>query len=308
MAVVGLGAIGVEMAQALSRLGIEITAFGHAAGVAGLSDPKVNAVAAELLGREFPLHLGASAELAGTENGVRVRAGNSDLTVDVVLAALGRRPNIGDLGLETLGVTLDERGMPPVDPNTLQVAGLPVFLAGDANDQVPLLHEAADEGHIAGLNACAMALSDKPPACFTRRTRLAIVFAEPGIAAVGQRYRELDPATTLTGEVRFEHQGRARAGQRNHGILRLYADPQGGRLLGAEMCSPAAEHMAHLLALAIDRALTVRELLRLPFYHPVLEEGLRSALRELAAQLPSAGESDLATCDEFEAFDSEALD
>ena len=308
IAVVGLGPIGVEMAQALSRLGIKIAAFGHADGVAGLSDPKVNAVAKDLLGREFPLQLGARAELADAVDGVLVRAGNGNVTVDAVLAALGRRPNVDGLGLETLGVRLDQQGMPQVDPNTQQVADLPVFLSGDANGQVPLLHEAADEGHIAGLNACRMALSAGPPACFARRTPLTIVFAEPGIATVGQRFRELDAASTLAGEVRFEDQGRARAGQRNHGILRLYADPHGGRLLGAEMCAPAAEHMAHLLALAIDRALTVRELLRLPFYHPVLEEGLRSALRELAAQLPKSGESDLESCGAFEAFGAEALD
>lgn len=72
-----------------------------------------------------------------------------------------------------------------------------------------------------------------------------------------------------------------------------------GRLLGAEMCVPAGEHMAHLLALAIDRSLTVQDLLRMPFYHPVLEEGLRTALRTLAAQLPAGNESDLAACGEF---------
>jgi dihydrolipoamide dehydrogenase len=71
------------------------------------------------------------------------------------------------------------------------------------------------------------------------------------------------------------------------------------------MCAPAGEHLAHLLALAIQRAFTVRELLRLPFYHPVLEEGLRTALRDLAAQLPPAGESDLAAC---EALGAEALE
>ena len=308
IAVVGMGAIGVEMAQALARLGLEISAFGHAAGVAGLSDPKVNAVATDLLGGEFALQLGVRAELTPAQDGVRVRAGDSDLTVDAVLAALGRRPNIDDLGLETLGIALDQRGMPPVDSTTQQVGEFPVFLAGDANGQTPLLHEAADEGHIAGINACRMALSAGTPACFARRTRLAIVFAEPGIAVVGQRFRELDAASTLAGEVRFENQGRARAGQRNHGILRLYAEPQRGRLLGAEMCAPAAEHMAHLLALAIDRELTVRDLLRLPFYHPVLEEGLRSALRELAAQLPRGGESDLDSCGAFEAIGAEALD
>jgi dihydrolipoamide dehydrogenase len=120
----------------------------------------------------------------------RVRAGETEATVDAVLAALGRRPNLAGLGLETLGIALDPRGMPPVDPNTLQIAGLPLFLAGDANGERALLHEAADEGHIAGLNAVRIATGEKP-ACYVRRTPLAIVFSEPNIAVVGRRRAEL---------------------------------------------------------------------------------------------------------------------
>ncbi len=304
MAVVGLGPLGVEIAQALSRLGVKVTAFSRNKSIAGVTDPQVNAVAMDLLGREFSLHPGADAELAATANGVRVRTGPSDdnreIEVDQVLAALGRRPNIDDLGLETLGVALDAQGMPRVDRTTLQVADLPVFLAGDANAEMPLLHEAADDGHIAGINATQPGVT-----CFARRTPLVIVFTDPGLAMVGRRFNTLDGVKPLVGEVNFEHQGRARAGQRNKGLLRIYASPQEGRLLGAEMCAPAAEHMAHLLALAIGRSLTVRDLLRLPFYHPVLEEGLRTALRGLAKQLPADAGFDLAACD---GFNSEALD
>lgn len=306
IAVVGLGAIGVEMAQALARLGINVTAFGRG-HLGGLSDPKVSAAATALLGGEFALHLGAEADVIEKHGALRVRAGETEATVDAVLAALGRRPNLAGLGLETLGIALDARGMPPVDPNTQQVANLPLFLAGDANGQVPLLHEAADEGHIAGLNAVRLAAGEKP-VCFARRTPLAIVFSEPNIAVAGCHHVDLAEGTFIEGEIDFARQGRARAGQRNHGLMRIYADPDSGKLLGAELCAPSGEHMAHLLALALDRGMTVRELLRLPFYHPVLEEGLRSALRELAAQLPAAGESDLQSCGGFGAIGAEALD
>ncbi|MBA3756205.1 MAG: dihydrolipoyl dehydrogenase [Nitrosomonas sp.] len=300
MAVVGMGPIGVEMAQALSRLGIQVTVFSRSQTVAGLTDPKVNTVATELLAHEFPLYLGDKADLSAVNGGVQISAESTKVVVDGVLVALGRRPNIENLGLETLGVALNQHGMPPINTGTMQIADLPVFMAGDANDQVPLLHEAADEGHIAGLNATRSDLI-----CFKRRTPLAIVFSDPNIAVVGNRFQASDNADILTGEVRFDRQGRARASQRNKGIMRLYAEAGSGRLLGAEMCAPAGEHMAHLLALAIDRALTVQDMLRLPFYHPVLEEGLRTALRALAAQLPAGGESDLAACG---AYNAEALD
>jgi dihydrolipoamide dehydrogenase len=300
MAVLGMGPIGIEMAQALSRIGIEVVGFGSNPTIAGITDPHVNATALELLTREFSIHLGEKAELTAENEKLKVRAGSTEVSVDAVLAALGRQPNIDDLGLETLGVPLDERGIPAVNPNTLQVADLRVFMAGDANDQMPILHEAADEGHIAGYNA-----TRSTPICFARRTPLAIVFSEPNIAVVGTRYSALDSSQTLVGEVNFERQGRARTGQRNKGLQRIYAEKKSGRLLGAEMCAPAGEHMAHLLALAIGHSLTVHELLRLPFYHPVLEEGLRTALRMLAAQLPAGSESDLAMC---AAFNMEALD
>ena len=254
----------------------------------------MNTTAIDLLRREFAVHLGEEADLEAIKGGggVRVRVNESEAAVDSVLIGLGRRPNISHLGLETLGVKLDEDGLPPVDPHTMQIGDLPVFLAGDANGNTLLLHEAADEGHIAGINA-----TRAEPALFARRTPLSIVFADPGIAMVGKRFQSKGDSNMLAGEVDFRHQGRARAGQRNRGILRIYAEPESGRLLGAEMCAPAAEHMAHLLALAVDRSLTVHDMLRLPFYHPVLEEGLRTALRELAAQLPACGESDLAGCE-----------
>ncbi|WP_291993645.1 dihydrolipoyl dehydrogenase [Candidatus Accumulibacter sp. ACC003] len=300
MAVIGLGAIGVEIAQALSRLGVEVTGFGSNPLLAGISDEVVDQELRQLLQREFSLHTGASAELTDAPDGVEVRSGALRVVVDQVIAAIGRRPNIEGIGLETLGVELDARGMPPVNPNTQQIADLPVFLAGDANGRAALLHEAADEGHIAGINAMAAERR-----CFRRRTPLAIVFADPNVAVVGQRFAELDQASTVIGQASFKRQGRARTAERNKGVMRLYADQRSGRLLGGEMCVPAGEHMAHVLALAVDRGLSVQELLRLPFYHPVLEEGMRSALRELSAQLPSGSDSDLASCG---AYQLEALD
>lgn len=109
----------------------------------------------------------------------------------------------------------------------------------------------------------------------------------------------------IIGAADFRTQGRARTAEKNKDLIHIYAKKSSGRLLGAEMCVPEAEHMSHLLALAIGQNMTVWELLRLPFYHPVLEEGLRGALRQLARQLPGGDESDLATCGPFQC---EALD
>ena len=73
----------------------------------------------------------------------------------------------------------------------------------------------------------------------------------------------------------------------NQGAARVYADPVSRRFLGAEIAGPRAEHLAHLLAWAHQAELTIDQMLAMPFYHPVVEEGLRTALRDVAAKLDS---------------------
>lgn len=300
VAVIGLGPLGVEIAQALARLGVEVMAFATGKSVAGLSDPAINDALLARLKDEFIVNVGDKAELREVAGGIQVTNGSATVVVDQVVAAMGRSPNLEHLGLDTLGVALDDKGRPPIDPCTLQVGNLPVFIAGDADGDRPLLHEAADEGHIAGLNALA-----PTPRGFARRTPLAITFSQPHAAVVGQRHADLPEGQWVGGTVDFARQGRARVAQCNHGRLNVYAEHGSGRLLGAELCAPAGEHMAHLLALAVEQRLTVHDLLRMPFYHPVLEEGLRTALRDAASRLPKASDSDLAAC---EAYGASALD
>ena len=104
----------------------------------------------------------------------------------------------------------------------------------------------------------------------------------------GRSHAELLRAGTVafeTGRVSFADQGRSRVMRKNQGALHLYADKDSGRLLGAEMIGPAAEHLGHLLAWSVQRGDTVQQMLDSPFYHPVIEEGLRTALRALQRAL-----------------------
>ncbi len=292
IAVVGLGAVGTEMAQALARFGLEVNGFDAAAHVAGLADPQVNEAAVALLRGEIAIHLGAPVELAANGERLRLTAGETEVDVDKVLVALGRRPNVEGLGLERLGVPLDARGQPPFDPRTTQVSGLPVYIAGDANGHAAILHEAADEGWIAGYNATQSRVE-----CFERRTRLGIVFTDPEIAVVGQSFAAITPGEAVVGEANLAGQGRLRMSGRDRGLIRIYAERATGRILGGELLAPDGEHLAHLLALAIQQRLTLDELLRLPFYHPTVEEALRGALRDAAKDRPGARAPDLAFCE-----------
>ena len=89
----------------------------------------------------------------------------------------------------------------------------------------------------------------------------------------------------MMGSVSFEGQGRSRVMLQNRGRLHLYAEPGSGRLLGMEAVGPRIEHLAHLVAWSHQQQLTVQQMLSMPFYHPVVEEGLRTALRSARDQL-----------------------
>ena len=114
---------------------------------------------------------------------------------------------------------------------------------------------------------------------------MSIVFTDPQITMVGKHYAEFPEDHFVVGEVSFADQGRSRVMLKNQGLLRIYADPDNGNFLGAEMFGPRAEHLGHLLAWAHQSNMTIEQMLAMPFYHPVVEEGLRSALRNAEKQL-----------------------
>jgi len=287
VAVFGPGVIGLELGQALHRLGVKVHLFGRGGIGAGLSDPVVKNYAEQTFKQEFSIDFDAQvSHVARTESGVAIHWKDSggrirSETFDYVLAATGRTPNVQGIGIDKIGLVLDQKGVPVFDRETLQCGTSGIFIAGDANADVPLLHEAADEGKIAGTNAASYPKVNKG----LRRTPIAVVFSDPQIAVIGQRFAEIDPHVRVVGEVSFEDQGRSRVMLRNKGILRVYAHALTGRFIGAEMMGPTAEHLAHLLAWAHQSGMTIPTMLEMPFYHPVIEEGLRTALRDVAAKL-----------------------
>ncbi len=111
MAVIGLGAIGLELSQALSRLGVAVTGFDALDTLGGLSDPEVNATLVSRINKEFPIHVGQKAEVEANNRALIVKAGETHVTVDRVLVAMGVRPNLDGLRLEKLGVELDEHAL-----------------------------------------------------------------------------------------------------------------------------------------------------------------------------------------------------
>ncbi|MFW8564705.1 dihydrolipoyl dehydrogenase [Orrella sp. 11846] len=288
--VFGPGVIGLELGQALSRLGVRVRVFGVSGSLAGLTDPVVREEAKTIFQKDF--YLDTKAEILETsrvDDQVRVRYVNLDgqevtESFDYALMATGRRPNLAVLDLSKAGIEVDESGLPSFNTQTMQIEDKPVFIAGDVNGYLPLLHEAADEGSIAGLNAAKY--PDVQPGL--RRAHLGIIFTDPQITTVGQGPHELVEGQYVTGSVSFSNQGRSRVMLKNRGVLHLYAEKQTGRFLGAQMVGPSAEHLGHLLSWAVQQNMTISQMLQMPFYHPVIEEGLRTALRQTSAALKKA--------------------
>ncbi|CAH0252975.1 Mercuric reductase [Massilia sp. Bi118] len=289
VAVIGTGVIGLELGQALTRLGVRVSVFARGGSVAQLTDPAVLRNAARVMADELDLHFQSEivgAVQDGDEVALTIRQNGEEraMRFQYVLQAAGRTPNVAGIGIEQLGLALGANGVPLFDSRTMQCGTSHVFIAGDANNERPVLPEAADHGKIAGDNAGRY--PDIRPGL--RRAPLTIAFTEPNIVSLGASYKQLcapgKPKFAI-GQVSFENQGRSRVMLQNKGMLRVYGEYGTGRFLGAEMIGPRTEHIGHLLSWAVQSRLTVEQMLEMPFYHPVVEEGVRTALRDLAANI-----------------------
>ena len=293
IAVLGLGPIGIELGQALSRLGLEVTGFTTKHSVAKITDPKVNTESLNIFKQEFPIYLDSVVDIEDKNGALLVKHPDIQISVDAILVAVGVEPNVQGLGLENLGLELDEKNLPSFAPLTMQIADLPIFIAGDANGCRPILHEALDEGFIAGRNSCSSNIQS-----YYRRTPLYLVFSDPQVAMVGRNYEQLknNKHSFIVGEADFRDQSRALLELRNHGLLHIYIDNNSAQILGAELICPDAEHLAHHLAIAIQNQLTIFEILQMPFYHPTIEETLRTAIRDAARRFSEKNLQGLTLC------------
>ena len=292
IAVFGPGVIGLELGQSLHRLGVKVLMFGMGGQVGPFTDPEVMVYAQKTFSDEFYLDADANVKsIIRKDDFVQItyidHQGKEQITnVEYLLAATGRRPNVDNLGLKNINIETDERGVPIADPFTMQTSISSIFIAGDASNQIPLLHEAADQGKIAGNNAGVY----PNIRVGLRRSSIAAVFTDPQLAMVGLSFKQVNEKYPTCGcfeigSVSFEDQGRSRVMLKNKGLLHIYGEHGTGRFLGAEMIGPQAEHLAHLLAWAHQNKMTISQMLDMPFYHPVIEEGIRTALRDLNAKL-----------------------
>lgn len=273
LAVIGSGPIGIELAQAFGRLGTRVVVFDRDDRIGAIREAAMHECAMRVLSKDVDFKLGTDPQPSQQEDAVRIEWEGGFDAFDFVLVATGRPPSLEGLDLENAGLALDENGMPDVDPHTLQCGDSAVFLVGDANGDRPFLQEAADEGSRAGRTAAKgpdVVHSDRP-------VPFNITFTEPPIVSIGQGPSD----GIVTGCSDYADQGRARVEGQNDGQAFVHGRIGTGKITGADLFCPGGEHLGHLLAWAMTEGASASDLLSRPFYHPTLEEGLKSALNDI---------------------------
>ena len=280
LAVIGGGYIGLELGSVWRRLGAEVTVIEFMERIVPAMDAEIAKAFERLLTRQG-LKFRLKTKVAGarvTNEGVALtvepdRGGPSEeITADVVLVAVGRRPNTDGLGLDAVGVALDERGRVRTDAHwATNVPG--IYAIGDVIAGPMLAHKAEEEG---------VALAERlagQAGHVNYGVIPGIVYTWPEVAAVGQTEEELKAAGVAyrVGKFPFTANGRARAMGDTDGFVKILADAATDRILGAHIIGPDAGTLIAELATAMEFGAAAEDVARICHAHPTLSETVKEA-------------------------------
>jgi dihydrolipoamide dehydrogenase len=279
LVVIGAGVIGLELGQVWSRLGARVTVVEYLDRILPGIDGDIAKLAQRALskrGLKFQLGRAVQSVTKG-DNGLtltmeRVGKGIEEtLDADKVLVAIGRRPVLGGLGLEALGVTVNGRGFIEVD-ETFRTSVPGIYAIGDCVPGPMLAHKAEEDGvacveHLAGLNGHV-----------DYGTVPGVVYTDPEVASVGQTEEALKEAGAdyITGKFTFMANSRARASGETDGAVKVLATPE-GKLLGAHICGAHAGDLISELVLAMTKGATITEVAATCHAHPSMAEAVKEA-------------------------------
>ncbi|PZR32733.1 dihydrolipoyl dehydrogenase [Caulobacter segnis] len=279
LVVVGAGVIGLELGSVWKRLGAEVTVVEYLDRILPGTDTEVaNAFQKILVKQGFKFQLGAKvtgaeAGAKGVKLGFEPVAGGDAQTIeaDYVLVAIGRRPYTQGLGLETVGITPDKRGMIANDHFKTGVAG--VWVIGDVTSGPMLAHKAEDEGV-----ACIEMIAGKA-GHVNYGIIPGVVYTSPEVATVGQTEDELKAAGVAykVGKFPFLANSRAKINHETDGFVKILADAKTDRILGAHMVGPNVGDMIAEYCVAMEFGGASEDVARTCHPHPTRSEALRQA-------------------------------
>jgi len=280
LVVIGGGVIGLELGSVWRRLGAEVTVIEFLDGILPGMDGEVRKQFERILtkqGMKFRLSskvTGAAADAKGVTLKVEPAAGGAaeELRADVVLLAIGRRPYVAGLGLDAVGVALDERGRVRTDAHfATNVPG--IYAIGDAIAGAMLAHKAEDEGYA----LAEMLAGQKPHINYDAIP--GVVYTWPEVAAVGATEESLKAAGVAykVGKFPFTANGRARAMAATDGFVKVLSDKATDKVLGAHIIGPDAGTLIAEIAIAIEFGASAEDIARVSHAHPSLNEAVKEA-------------------------------
>ncbi len=272
MVVVGGGVVGLELATIYRRLGAKVTVVEMMEGLLpglGLSRRGEAFLRQALKGQGIELRL-KTAATGLTKNGLLVRGEREEeIEAEVILVAVGRRPNSHGLGLEKLGVRL-EKGFVHTKEGFQAAPG--IYAIGDVRGGALLAHKASHEGLILAERLNAEWRGQTPPKREGHATPWT-VFTQPEVALVGL---SVDTPGLRRGWFPFSALGRAWAEGEPEGFVAVVADEE-GRIVGAEIVGPYAAELIAELTLALELGLSLAELAEVMHAHPTFPEAIWEA-------------------------------
>lgn len=286
MLCIGGGAIGLEFAQVYKRMGAEVTVIEFMGQILPAADPETANLLAKVLTKQgIAIKTNTKGvKVERKKDGLHVtledvKSGKQEeIVVDKILVATGRRPRGKGLGLEAIGVKVDERGYVPT--NEKMETNVPgIYAIGDVTRPPLLAHKAMKEGLIAAENAAGgnAVMDYQIPN---------VVYTSPEWAAVGMTEEEAAKAgyKVKVGKFPLSASGRAMTLEATDGLIKLVGDAETDLLLGVHILGPNASDMIAEAALALEMGATVTDIALTVHAHPTLSEGIMEAAEHLHKQ------------------------
>jgi dihydrolipoamide dehydrogenase len=289
--IIGGGVIGVEFADLFGAFGVEVTVVEMLDSLLPLMDPDLGQALARIMGqRGANLNLSSRVTRLDAVSGVlratvATPAGEVGIDSDKVLVAVGRRPNVEDLGLDIAGVHVEKTGIPVDARMQTNIPG--IYAIGDVTGGMQLAHVASQGGEVAVENALGHT------SILNAKTVPAIVYTDPEIASVGLTEQQARDAgyDVKTGRFPLTASGKALTHGETNGFVKVVSEARFGEVLGLHMVAPHASDLIHEGGLALTLEATLDELATTVHGHPTLGEAVREAVlaaRDGAIHLPKA--------------------
>ncbi|CAG4937993.1 unnamed protein product [Colias eurytheme] len=281
MLVIGAGVIGLELGSVYQRLGSDVTAIEFLDSIGGVGiDGEVSKTLQKILskqGMKFKLGTkvtGVRKEGGGVKIDVEAAKGGNKETLDcdVVLISIGRRPYTKNLGLEKVGIALDDRGRVPVN-NKFQTTVPGIYAIGDVIHGPMLAHKAEDEGIV-----CVEGIKGMP-VHFNYDAIPSVIYTSPEVGWVGKSEEDLkkEGKAYKVGKFPFLANSRAKTNGEPDGFVKVLADKATDVILGTHIIGPGGGELINEAVLAQEYGAAAEDIARVCHAHPTCSEALREA-------------------------------